>query len=198
MQGWGSEHQFFDAIIKAVRPTTILEIGTWKGMSAMHMAKVCRSLSLNTEIVCIDTWLGSSEHTLVPQYYNSLKHVNGYPSVYYTFMKNVLYQGLQDYITPFAIASESAALVLKQFEARADLIYIDAAHEYDAVYRDAEAFWPLLSDRGIMLFDDYGYSDVTKATCAFAAAKGVALYASFGKAFLTKGSFKPTLTLSSL
>jgi hypothetical protein len=40
----------------------------------------------------------------------------------------------------------------------ADLIYIDASHEYGPVKDDIAAFWPLLNDNGIMLGDDYSPS----------------------------------------
>ena len=46
-------------VIADVKPKLIVEVGTWKGASAIYMAKICRKLELNTEIVCIDTWLGT-------------------------------------------------------------------------------------------------------------------------------------------
>ncbi len=77
-----------------------------------------------------------------------------------------------------------------------EFIYIDGAHEFDPAYRDAAAFWPLLSESGVMLFDDYGYSDVTKVVCKFAAEVERPVYASYGKAFIPKGPVRPNLTLN--
>jgi hypothetical protein len=69
---------------------------------------------------------------------------------------------------------------------QADVIYIDAAHEYDPAYRDMKMFWPLLGDDGVMICDDYGYSDVTRAACNFAAFVDRPLFASWGKAIISK------------
>jgi len=152
------------------------------------MAKLAREFGIDIEIVCIDTWLGSFEHVsdATPGSYDSLNYVNGYPSLYYTFLSNVVAAGMQDYITPLALTSESAAVLLRYVGARADLIYIDAAHEFEPAYRDISEFWSLLNDDGIMLCDDYGYSDVTAAACSFAAKVRCPIYATHGKAMISK------------
>lgn len=186
LQGWGSDHPFFAKIFEAFRPSCVIEVGTWKGRSAIHMAKLARQLGLDTEIVCVDTFLGSPEHITNPDWYGSLKHVNGYPNLYYTFLNNVLINKCDDIITPFAIASESAAAVLRHLRAQAEIIYIDAAHERDPALRDMTVFWDILSEDGCMILDDYGYSDVTGAACSFAAKVDRPLYASYGKAIIPR------------
>jgi predicted O-methyltransferase YrrM len=198
MQGWNSHHPFFEKIITGLRPNRIIEVGTWKGGSAINMAKICASLGLETEIICIDTWLGASEHVLFQEFRQSLNYKNGFPQLYYTFMANVISEGLQNTITPFPMASLNAAVILKTLAVTADLIYIDAAHEYELAYADADAYWPLVTDRGIMLFDDYGYSGVTKAVCRFAYEQDRAIYASYEKAFIPKGYVRPDMTLNNL
>ena len=40
----------------------IIEIGTWKGLSANKMAKLCKSRNKKARIVCVDTFLGAPEH----------------------------------------------------------------------------------------------------------------------------------------
>jgi hypothetical protein len=37
VQGWGSTHPIFHILIDAIRPATIVELGSWKGASAIHM-----------------------------------------------------------------------------------------------------------------------------------------------------------------
>jgi predicted O-methyltransferase YrrM len=197
-QGWNSNHPFFESIIAGLRPARIIEVGTWKGGSAINMAKQCRALGLETEIICIDTWLGASEHVLFQEFRRSLNYKNGYPQLYYTFMANVLAEGLENVITPFPMASLNAAVILKTLNIKADFIYIDAAHEYELAYADAAAFWPLLGDNGLMLFDDYGYSGVTKAVCRFAYEQDRPIYATYEKAFIPKGYFRPNMTLNHL
>jgi predicted O-methyltransferase YrrM len=189
MQGWGSNHQVFSVVLKKVRPELIVELGTWKGGSAIHMANITKSLGLSCEIACIDTWLGSPQIYMRrdDQFYASLNHVNGYPSLYYTFLKNVVHSGHSDVITPIPMASEHAAMVLSHFGVKADILYIDAAHDYLSVKSDLERYWPLLKDGGVLIGDDYrAWPGVTKASTEFAGHLGIPIYATHGKYIIPK------------
>ena len=86
MQGWGSTHPVFDVLLPKLRPRVIMEVGTWKGASAINMATICKKHDIACEIICVDTWLGSPGLYTRPgePFYDSLAHVNGYPNLYYT------------------------------------------------------------------------------------------------------------------
>ena len=60
LQGWGSDHPILAAAIEKLRPKRIVEVGSWKGRSAINMARIVRALGLDCEIVCVDTWLGGA------------------------------------------------------------------------------------------------------------------------------------------
>src|SRR5207245_10513593 len=68
LQGWNSEHHFFFDTIASLRPQIIVKIGVWKGASCVSMARTVKMLDLDAAIVAIDTWLGSWEHWLQPQW----------------------------------------------------------------------------------------------------------------------------------
>lgn len=139
----------------------IIEVGSWKGLSAITMAQLLQKIGFKGQIIAVDTWLGS------PEFWTSglndsrmglslkLTESHGYPQVFYTFTKNVKKYKLDDVIIPFPISSVQGADVLKHYNAQADIIYIDAAHEYWPVLMDIEAYWPLLKDGGFMFGDDY-------------------------------------------
>jgi hypothetical protein len=173
LQGWASTDPIFEDAIRAVRPDLIIEVGSWKGASAIHMADLCRAMALGTKILCVDTWLGSPEHLLPPpdrdHWRTSLKIKHGFPQLYFTFLANVVRHGHTERILPLPLPSESAAEVLGQLGVEGDIIYIDAAHEYAPARRDYEAFWPLVSDRGAMIGDDYAgkFAGVTNAANDF-------------------------------
>ena len=86
----------FEEIIRKLSPGVIVEVGSWLGASAIHMAKIVKSLGLGTRIICVDTWLGSPEHFLGsrPEWREKLRQQHGYPRLYYTFLANVVRQGL--------------------------------------------------------------------------------------------------------
>lgn len=190
LQGWNSYANVFRDVIEAVRPRRIVEVGVWKGTASIHMAKVVRELGLRCEIVCIDTWLGSPEHFLADHdgdRYRSLAMRNGYPQLFYTFLSNVVQQGVADYVVPLPMTSESAVVVLRKLGLTADLVHIDAAHEYAPALRDFREYWKLLSDRGVMIGDDYAHHrGVTRAADEFAASVERPLCASFPKCVIAK------------
>jgi predicted O-methyltransferase YrrM len=190
LQGWRSDSYILTDAIERLRPSLILEIGTWKGRSAINMAKRCRALGLETEIVCIDTWLGCKEHWLNkddPDHYDSLRIKNGFPGLYWTFLKNVMESGMQDLITPMPLPSDTAYYILKNMEVEADMIYIDGAHEYDSVMRDLTLYWELLKDGGVLIGDDYvGWDGVTRAANAFSRSKKMQITGQYGKFVLSK------------
>jgi hypothetical protein len=197
MQGWGSTDPIFEQVIAALRPQLIVEVGTWKGASAIHMAQVARALGLPIQIICVDTWLGSPEHflALVPGWRESLRLRNGYPQLYFTFLTNVIQHRLTEIIIPLPATSENAATILFNRKIRPDLVYIDATHEYGAVKRDLHLYWQLLSDDGVLLGDDYlEWPGVTQAANDFAQEQGLLLAGRPGKFLLSKNrSFLPNI-----
>ncbi len=158
LQGWGSQDPNFRKLIDELQPKLILEVGTWKGGSAIFMGEYVREKNLDCKIVCIDTWLGAVEFLTDkndPERYISLGLRNGYPSVYYQFLANVMHQGLQDIIIPFPQTSVLAARFLMLNNIQADMIYIDASHDEKDVYDDINNYWNILKEGGVIFGDDY-------------------------------------------
>lgn len=194
LQGWNSSHGFFRDVIKLTKPKLIIELGVWKGMSSIHMAGLLKELGIAGQILAIDTWLGSSNHLSAAGRRSELRPRNGYPTVYDTFMANVVSSGQQDVIVPLAMDGASAAIALTRMKVKAQLIHIDASHEFQPCLTDLRAYWPLLADDGILLADDYGtWPSVSRAVCTFAAEVDRPIFATMNKAIIPKS---PTLGLS--
>jgi len=189
-EGWGSTHPIFDQVIRTQRPNLIIEVGTWKGGSALHMAECMTAADIDGEIVCVDSFLGSPEHWIMPQLKSSMMMVNGRPRLYEQFLSNVNNAGLQKLITPFPAPANVAAQVLRHRRVQADLIYIDGAHDYASVRADLKAFWPLVRPGGTMIGDDFltAWPGVVRAASEFAEQRGVPLGQSHGKWVLVKPS----------
>jgi hypothetical protein len=158
LQG-GPDDPLFQRLIHVVRPRVVIEVGSWKGTSAIRMAKLLKEQNADAAILCIDTWLGAVEHLTasvsVPGWdiRPYLKH--GYPSLYYQFLANVMHSQCQDMIIPIPNTSVNAARWLLNQKIPADLIYVDASHEEDDVYQDLCHYWKLLRPGGIMFGDDW-------------------------------------------
>lgn len=172
LQGWGGNRPWFGQTIKQIRPKLIIEVGTWKGQSACNMAKALQDNNIDGKIVCVDTWLGSPEHWVDKKNqhrWGGLNHKHGYPQLYYQFLANVKRLSLQNYVIPFPNTSDNAFELLNKWGAKAELIYLDAAHEYESVMKDLEHYWRLLRPGGILCGDDYNtFPGVKKAVNEFA------------------------------
>lgn len=162
-QGWASESEVFDNVINQLKPKIIVEVGTWKGASAIHMAKTCLKYYDDFEIVCIDTFLGSVEHWTGQQDLLMKDVVNGRPSIYEQFLSNVVHNGLMKYITPFPIDSINGAEVLERLQVKADLAYIDAGHDYNSARVDFTLHSKNLRDGGYLLGDDWFHEPIKSA-----------------------------------
>ena len=150
---WGHEHPWFAEAIEKLRPSIIVEVGTFLGGSAIHMAKHCKRLGLDTSILCVDTWLGSIDH--LTKLHAELHYRWGRPSTYYHFIANVIEQGCQDILVPVPCDSINGMRWLKHHGITAPFVYIDGCHEGGDVMRDLEAYYEnILEPGGIMLMDD--------------------------------------------
>jgi predicted O-methyltransferase YrrM len=166
-QGWMDE-EFLNVFKTALEGKTdtlnIIEVGTWKGKSAITMIKECLDKNIKPRIVTVDTWLGAPEFWSTQEdSERDLGFIDGYPSVFYTFTRNIKSSGFSEYVFPLPISSFQGADVLQKYGFSADIIYIDGAHEYDAVKSDIFKYIDLLKPGGIMLGDDYNWPGVKKA-----------------------------------
>jgi hypothetical protein len=155
IQGWYSDHPIFDELFSKLKPQLIIEVGTWKGASAIQMARLARKYGLDTEIVCVDTFLGWVGAPFNMRF--------GFPTIYWQFIANVTKAGVEDVITPFPQNSYHAAWWLKTKGIMSSLIYIDADHDTEQVYMDLLNYWPLLQVGGTVFGDDYDRSSVRRA-----------------------------------
>lgn len=179
LQGWGHDHEIFERCIAELKPRVIVEVGSWKGASAIHMAQKCRELDLDPEIICIDTWLGppnlyqTGASKLQPYMLESMRLMHGYPMLYYTFLRNVVDAGMQDIITPLPQVPENGSKTLRFHEVTADLICIDGPSAKSQLYRDMLYFWPILRAGGYLIGKNADHLEVGLALKRFTAKTGV-------------------------
>ena len=175
-QGWNSGHDFLSESIAAVRPSTVIEIGVWKGGSLITMASAAKRLDIDSTFIAVDTWRGSSEHWLNEDCYPSLRVRGGISRLQETFMTNIVAKGLQSYIVPLPLDSVNAYHVCLKQGISPDLIHIDAGHDFESVSLDLRLWSSVLADNGAIIMDDYlkdghgrpiGFVEVAKATDDF-------------------------------
>jgi predicted O-methyltransferase YrrM len=141
IQGFTSPAELEWLAMQASTRKSIAEIGSWKGRSTRAMAD-----NTTGNIYAIDTWAGTPEDAHFKELQDKPK--DWLRSVFYV---NVGY--LPNVVTKQYRSLEAAARCchLKTF----DMIFIDAAHDYESVKADILAWRPLLKDGGLLCGHDY-------------------------------------------
>lgn len=165
--------RFFADIFDGFRPLSLLELGSWKGTSAIMFARHMLAYCATPAIGCIDTWLGSIEHWNNPEWLEQLAIRNGFPRLYERFLANVMRAGVAECITPLPMTTRTGTALARLHNVRPDAIYVDASHEYAEVLEDLHGVWPLIDDSGIIIADDFFAPEVNRAIREFCAADGV-------------------------
>ena len=130
--------EVFDRCGLRDRPISILEIGSFEGLSACFLL---RQLPL-AHLTCVDTWEGSDEHA----------GFNEMASVEDAFDKNVA--PWSNRVTKYKGYSFKYFASLSERE-KYDFIYIDGSHRAEDVMVDAIRGFMQLKVGGVMIFDDY-------------------------------------------
>lgn len=135
----------WEKLFEAFKPKRVLEIGAYEGRATCWMLE--RGV---TRIHVIDTWEGGQEHSDVDmreverRFIHNVKIAKQLPG---EVKESFVYRGASD------------AILRREYDpakcAAFDLIYIDGSHAAKDVLTDAVLCYPLLKEKGLLIFDDY-------------------------------------------
>ena len=162
LTGWSkvADSAYFK-LISLANATVAVEVGVWRGLSASLLAKSMRDCGKGGVLFAVDTWLGAIEFWNLrfshgkPDPARDMELINGYPSVFYTFLSNMVHENVSKFVVPLPMTSAMGASLLARARVKIDLIHLDAAHEYGDIKQDIELWLPLLARCGVLLGDDY-------------------------------------------
>jgi len=134
-----------------------VEVGTWKGRSISFMAVEIINSGYNIKLDCVDTWEGSPEHY-------ETDAIKTY-TLYDQFLRNT--EPISHMLTHIRDYSVNASKLYE--DESLDFVFIDAAHDYQNVKNDINAWFPKVKKGGIIAGHDYveGWHDVVKAVDEF-------------------------------
>jgi hypothetical protein len=144
--GWMNEPELYWLADQASHHSCIVEIGCWMGRSTI-------TLAINTPgvVYAVDTWLGSEEH--------KGDFIGKHPDwVYAEFLR---YTNTQLNIYPIRRTSVETAAQLSDLHP--DMVFIDAAHDYDSICADILAWRPLIRSGGLLCGHDHGHPPIERA-----------------------------------
>ena len=150
------------ALLEQHRPKVCVELGTWKGGSAIAVARVVRAWG--GTVTCVDAW----ELNVGPEWYRDL----GGTSIA-ECAANLARAGVNASTRLIQAATGEAA---RAWLGPIDYLYVDADHSYEGCLADLEAWWPHVRVGGLIAGDDYDdpRHGVTQAWDEFEAKHGQA------------------------
>lgn len=143
----------WENLVPRSNPSRILEIGSYEGASACFMIEKLGGQK-PIEIHCIDTWEGSIESTetnmpAVERRFDSNTEIAMSEAKHEVTLKK--HKGRSDQIL--------SRLLTEEYTGYFDFVYIDGSHQAPDVLCDAVLAFRLCKPGGIMVFDDYLWSD---------------------------------------
>lgn len=149
--GWFSpeNQKNLEELIAIRKPKCIIELGSWLGLSARFMAS---RMPDDGKLYAVDDWTADTDIAIKNTPGMNLK----IPTLYQQFLSNIKHANLCNKIIPIRMKTDEAA---KALSVSADLIYIDASHDEESVFKDIMNWYPKLNKNGIMCGDDWLYSE---------------------------------------
>ena len=175
---------FLHVLMQQLQPTFLVEVGSWKGGSALRIADAAVTAtpvgSPPPCLLCIDTWLGDGGGWLdrCVGWRAGLLLERGLPRVFWQFVANVRRRA--NVIFPWPLASLTALRALQHLTIdgaipEADFVYLDAAHEKGETLIELTRAFDLLRVGGVLVGDDLDWHAVHSDLLLFCASRSADL-----------------------
>ncbi|XP_024527677.1 uncharacterized protein LOC9634734 [Selaginella moellendorffii] len=179
IKGWGSDHPVFARLVQEIRPKIVVELGSFLGASAIHLAKLIREQQQGGSdfvIFCLDDFRGWPGFRKV---FTDIRQEHGNVMLFNQFLQNVAFSNASDNIVPVPFSTNTGLYKLCELGISADLIEVDAGHDFHSAWTDINLAWSLMRPDGksIMFGHDYfngaDYHGVRRAVDLFGRLKGL-------------------------
>ncbi len=148
----------WDRLLTDFRPTKILEIGSFEGASACYMIEKLGAHH-SIDLHCVDTWEGGIEHAADGTFSANMGQVEKRFHENLAVARTKVSHPFSVYVHRFRSDIVLATLLAQGKANYFDLIYVDGSHQAPDVLFDAVVGFKLLAVEGMMIFDDYTWSE---------------------------------------
>ncbi len=136
---WVGHIPFAFWLTKALRPDTLVELGTHSGNSYFAFCQAMATLHPAGRAYAVDTWRGD-------------EHAGRYGEEVFASVSAFNAEHFRQFSTLLRATFDDARSYFPEHVV--DLLHIDGMHNYDAVKHDFENWLPTLSSRSVVLFHD--------------------------------------------
>jgi SAM-dependent methyltransferase len=155
--GWFDFPQVYDAQLARIGDAhaIFVEVGSWLGKSTAYMAEQIKRNYKKVKFVAVDTWKGTAHEEC---HQPVIRDAGG--DLFTVWQQNMSRAGVLPFVRPMQLPSVEAAA---RFPDRSvDFIFIDAAHAYEAVKADIQAWRPKVRPGGVIAGHDFEYWEGVK------------------------------------
>jgi hypothetical protein len=168
IQGWSSEHElkaiYSEVVKKFPSGSHFVEVGTWKGRSAIFMGVEIFNSGKKIKFDCVDNWNFIDEEYKPETYNEWTEPFKRKELAFDEFVENI--KPLSSIINYHRLSSIEASKLYP--DESLDFVFIDASHEYENVKNDIIHWYPKIKYNGVIAGHDYNkFSDVKKAVDEF-------------------------------
>ncbi len=167
VDGWFSEEEglFYRSLCKKIKGGRIVEIGVWQGLSSSYISKICEING--NEVYLVDHWAGSTD-----KYHEAYLH-----DIKFLSKKHIMDQVREICPSANLVEAQSSEAVKSFPDQSVDLVFIDASHNYEAVYSDVLMWAKKVKLGGCICGHDYDseHEGVVKAVDSFCCQYGYKL-----------------------
>ena len=138
-KAWVGHTPFAYWLVAALKPKTLVELGTHGGGSYFSFCQSVIDNKLDTKTYAIDTWMGE-------------KQAGFYSESLFKKVMDFNIEHFDNFSTLMKMTFDEA---LNEFDDNSvDLLHIDGFHSYEAVSNDFRSWYPKLSEEAVVLFHD--------------------------------------------
>jgi hypothetical protein len=158
--GWFDFADIYDHILERARDGAVfVEVGAYLGRSSLYLASRIQKSGKKIRLYVVDRWDGwlYDDYGDDSDSDDESDGARESEDVFWHFIRNVRRAGVEDVIYPLKMPSEQAASLFE--DGTLDFVFLDADHNYEAVRRDLEAWFPKVKRRGVLGGHDYLHQD---------------------------------------